>query len=154
MKKRLRDVVAALVWSVVFVSTTSSVLARPPHLIMGMQNGLLTHEVRVFLASLRSTGCTARVKIFSAEDDRPDLDELALTFDAEIIHYNATSYAQYGPMNLHRFRLFRQVLEQTLHEPYDQVFLCDIRDVLFQSDPFEALSVEVYAKAEFARFVA
>ena len=92
------------------------------NIIMGTQKGLLPHEVRVFLASLRSTGCNARVLIFSADENRPDLDELATTFQAEISFYNITELSQHGPMNLHRFWLFRDELERTIGSPYDQVF--------------------------------
>lgn len=94
---------------------------RPRNIILGTQKDLLPHEIRVFLASLRSTGCDARVLIFSADDNRPDLDDLAATFGAEILMYNATDFSQHGPMNLHRFRLFRMELESTLGNPYDQV---------------------------------
>ena len=91
------------------------------NLIMGTQKGLLPHEMRVFLASLRSTGCDARVLIFNAEEDRVDLNDITDTFGAEIVRYNETVFSEHGPMNLHRFHLFRLELERTVQNPYDQV---------------------------------
>ncbi|KAJ1481689.1 hypothetical protein T484DRAFT_2708171 [Baffinella frigidus] len=112
------------------------------NLVLGTQNGLLAQEVRVFLASLRSTGSMAEVVIFSAEESRHDLHEVAATFNALVMSYNPVEIsAKHGPANLHRFSLFRQFLEDAGLGSFDQVFLCDIRDVYFQSDPFQSLAV-------------
>ena len=99
--------------------------------------------MRVFLASLRAVGSSADVVIFSAESGRADLAEVATTFDARIIEYDFERLsAKYGPMNLHRFHLFRGFLEEAGHATYAQVLLCDVRDVYFQLDPFEALGLD------------
>lgn len=57
-------------------------------LILGTQRGVLTQEFRVFLASLRSTGCQARVVIFSGEPPGDGLIGVAKTFRAELIEYD------------------------------------------------------------------
>lgn len=113
------------------------------NLILGTQKGLLPHEVRVFLASLRAVACHAEVVIFSAEKGgRADLEDLAETFGARIIEYDFERLsAQYGPMNLHRFHLFQEFLRRAGPNAYAQVLMCDIRDVFFQLDPFDALAV-------------
>jgi hypothetical protein len=119
--------------------------AEPRNLVLGTQKGLLTHEMRVFLASLRSVGCRAEVVIFSADKGgRQDLEEVAEVFDARLIEYDFdTLSARHGPMNLHRFRLFHDFLHEAEAESriYGQVLMCDVRDVFFQTDPFEALAV-------------
>lgn len=105
----------------------------------------MNQEIRVFLASLRSTGCRAEVVIFSAESGREDLLEVATTFDAQMLPYDASALsASHGPANLHRFTLFRRYLEDAGLDdpPFSQVLLCDIRDVFFQQDPFAALAVQ------------
>lgn len=102
----------------------------------------MPHELRVFLASLRAVGSRADVVIFSAEKERADLAEVAATFDARVIEYNFEHLsAKYGPMNLHRFQLFSDFLEDAGPAAYAQVLLCDVRDVFFQLDPFEALGL-------------
>lgn len=113
------------------------------NLILGTQKGLFPHEVRVFLASLRAVACHAEVVIFSAEKGgRADLEDLAETFGARIIEYDFERLsAQYGPMNLHRFHLFQEFLRRAGPNAYAQVLMCDIRDVFFQLDPFDALAV-------------
>jgi len=105
--------------------------------------GLLPHEMRVFLASLRAVGSTAEVVIFSAErGGRADLAEVTATFGARMIEYDFEDLsAKYGPMNLHRFRLFSDFLRKAGPTAFEQVLLCDVRDVFFQQDPFEALGV-------------
>ena len=51
--------------------------------------GLLPHEMRVFLASLRAVGSAAEVVIFSAErGGRADLAEVTATFGARMIEYD------------------------------------------------------------------
>ena len=72
---------------------------------------------------------------------RADLAEVADTFGARMIEYNFEDMsAKYGPMNLHRFRLFSDFLAAA-DTPYEQVLMCDIRDVFFQLDPFQELAV-------------
>lgn len=134
--------VFAVILSLLVERCGSDEVTRPRNLILSTQKGLLTHEVRVFLASLRSVACDAEVVIFSADDVREDLDDLAETFNARFISYDADALsATEGPMNLHRFTLFQEFLLQHEDQPFDSVFLCDVRDVLFQQDPFEALGV-------------
>lgn len=121
-------------------------LPRRPHsaepLIKSIP-GLLPQELRVFLASLRSTGCQARVVIFSAGDPGDDLAALAHTFEAELLQYNYTDLSTtHGPMNMHRFELYRRFLAARGRGDYAQVLLCDVRDVFFQEDPFATLSVQ------------
>eukprot|EP00802_Teleaulax_amphioxeia_P015358 Tamp_15448.p1 GENE.Tamp_15448~~Tamp_15448.p1 ORF type:complete len:328 (+),score=31.45 Tamp_15448:418-1401(+) len=50
-------------------------------------------------------------------------------------------HSQYGPMNLHRFRLFSDFLHQAGPDAYNLVLMSDVRDVYFQLDPFETLRV-------------
>mmetsp|Transcript_44412 Transcript_44412/g.69435 ORF Transcript_44412/g.69435 Transcript_44412/m.69435 type:complete len:341 (-) Transcript_44412:2207-3229(-) len=127
----------------IFVLSVLGEANERKNLILSSQKGVLPQELRVFMASLRAAACDAEVVIFSAEPEREDLVEVLETFSATMIPYDPSELsAQRGPMNLHRFTLFRQFLEDGAADRYRQVFLCDIRDVLFQSDPFEALAVD------------
>lgn len=114
------------------------------NLILGTQRGILPQELRVFLASLRSTGCQAEVVVYSAGKSGEGLQAVAKTFDASLVEYDYEELSRsHGPMNLHRFELFRFFLQEVRGgDHYDQVLLCDVRDVFFQQDPFTYLSVE------------
>jgi hypothetical protein len=114
------------------------------NLILGTQRGILPQELRVFLASLRSTGCQAEVVVYSAGEPGEELEAVAKTFDASLVEYDFEELSRsHGPMNLHRFELFRIFLREVRGgDQYDQVLLCDVRDVFFQLDPFTYLSVE------------
>lgn len=107
-------------------------VAAGRQLVLGTQKGLLPQEMRVFLASLRAVACRAEVVIFSAEKERADLDEVAETFDARLIHYDFESLsAQHGPMNLHRFQLFSEFLRQAGPDAYAQVCLFCLHYIFF-----------------------
>lgn len=114
------------------------------NLILGTQREVLPQELRVFLASLRSTGCQAEVVVYSAGKPGDELVAVAKTFDASMVEYDYEELSRsHGPMNLHRFELFRFFLQEVKGDDrYDQVLLCDVRDVFFQEDPFFHLSVD------------
>ena len=62
--------------------------------------------------------------IFSAEKGRRDLEAEADVFGARIIEYDLENLsAQYGPMNLHRFHLFRKFLHDAGAGTFDQVVM-------------------------------
>ena len=108
------------------------------HLVLGAEYNIAEVELRIFLASLRGSGCRARVVIFSG---RPQAHtrRLADRFDATLIDYDFAALNQsHGPVGVHRFHLYRRFLEAR-RGSFDLVLHTDVRDVMFQDDPFQRI---------------
>jgi hypothetical protein len=107
------------------------------NLVLGIEYNIAESELRVFLASLRGSGCRANVVLFSGRAQE-HTQRLAERFEATLIHYDFAALNQtHGPVGVHRFHLYRRFLEAR-RTHYDLVLHTDVRDVMFQ-DPFERI---------------
>ena len=108
------------------------------NLVLGIEYNIAEIELRVFLASLRGSGCQANVVLFSGQAQE-HTQRLAERFQATLIHYDFAALNQtHGPVGVHRFHLYRRFLEAR-RTHYDLVLHTDVRDVMFQDDPFERI---------------
>ena len=104
-------------------------------LVMGLAAGYHYGDVRPFVASLRETGFAGDCTLFVSPTTR-DLDRIAAhdvdcrTIDRQT-DYEALSHL---PWNALRFFIYRDHLRRLPSLP-DAVLLCDVRDIIFQSDP-------------------
>ena len=115
------------------LTTLTPVTCR--NLIIGAEYNIRAEELRVFLASLRASGCTAEVVLFSGRHQE-HTQRLADRFGATVIMYDFPELNRtHGPVGVHRFKLYRQFLEKRIGQ-YEHVLHTDVRDVMFQDDPF------------------
>lgn len=105
-------------------------------LILGLAAGYHAGDVRPFLRSLRETGFSGRTALFVTPTTRGCAEMAAL--GAEIIPFARPAEAAHVPYNSWRFFLFREFLSGLflLGMPPGRVLLTDVRDVVFQRDPF------------------
>ena len=116
------------------------------HLVLGAEYNIAETELRIFLASLRASGCQATVVIFCGRP-QDHTQQLADRFGATLINYDFTELNRtHGPVGVHRFHLYRRFLERH-REHYDLVLHTDVRDVMFQDDPFHR--IEAYGGGVF-----
>ncbi|KAJ1469790.1 hypothetical protein T484DRAFT_1850329 [Baffinella frigidus] len=103
--------------------------------ILGAEYNVREEELRIFLASLRSAGCTADVVLFCGRrkpSSQEHTERLALRFGAAIVNYDFAELNQtHGPVGVHRFHLYRRFLEERRGQ-YARVLHTDVRDVMFQ----------------------
>jgi len=120
------------------LSSDTSGDSPPRDVILGAEYNVREVELRIFLSSLRSSGCRADVVLFCGR--RQDHTEsLAERFRAEVILYDFdTLNRTHGPVGVHRFYLYRKFLEERSGR-YARVLHTDVRDVMFQDDPFERI---------------
>jgi hypothetical protein len=106
-------------------------------LVVGAAVGFRTDQVRIFVESLRATGYTGDIIMLVGWRDAP----LARYLKSRGAIPKRTWFIRrfHGPIHAYRFELFADVLRKTAGR-YDQVLLSDVRDVVFQSDPFAGLS--------------
>lgn len=104
-----------------------------PDLIMGLAAGYHAGDVRPFLASLRCTGFTGRCVLFTSPTTR-DTDRMA-DMGADILPFERPPALAHLPYNALRYFLYLDLLRQA-QRPYDRVLITDVRDVIFQRDPF------------------
>jgi hypothetical protein len=130
----------------VFLTTISFLVIIISHLTVSTQHNLIigaeynveTADLRIFLASLRMSGCAADVVLFSGSI-RKETALLAEKYGATFIAYDfATLNQTHGPVGVHRFHLYRKFLESR-QNLYDLVLHTDVRDVMFQDDPFSRI---------------
>lgn len=105
-------------------------------LILGLAAGYHAGDVRPFLRSLAATGFSGRVVLFVSPTTRglAEMGELG----AETIPFARPVECGHVPYNAWRFFLYREYLggRARLGAPPGRVLLTDVRDVVFQRDPF------------------
>ncbi len=104
-----------------------------PDLVMGLAAGYHAGDVRPFLASLRATGFTGRCVLFTSPTTR-DTDRMA-DMGADILPFERPPALAHLPYNALRYFLYLDLLRQA-PRPYARVLITDVRDVIFQHDPF------------------
>ena len=102
------------------------------NLILGLAAGYHLGDVGPFLRSLSLTGCESRCVLFVSDTTR-DLDRMA-ALGAEIVPSVRTAALDNVPYNALRYFLYRGMLRR--EDDFDRVLLTDVRDVVFQTDPF------------------
>ena len=108
------------------------------HLVLGAEYNIAEVELRIFLASLRGSGSQASVVLFSGRV-QAHTHQLAERFGATLVPYDFEALNRtYGPVGVHRFHLYRRFLAERRGQ-YDFVLHTDVRDVLFQDNPFERI---------------
>lgn len=104
-----------------------------PDMIMGLAAGYHAGDVRPFLASLRTTGFTGRCVLFTSPTTR-DTDRMA-AMGADILPFERPPALAHLPYNALRYFLYLDLLRQA-PRPYARILITDVRDVIFQRDPF------------------
>lgn len=103
------------------------------NLILGLAAGYHYGDVRPFLLSLEQSGCWAEVVLFVSDTTR-DLDRIG-RHRVIIVPLQRPSGLEELPYNALRYWLYRQYLEESAVR-YGSILLTDLRDVVFQRDPF------------------
>lgn len=134
------DITAAaiLFWLLALGVPVPSGGSEQQDLVLGAEYNIREEELRIFLASLRSSGCTAQVVLFCGRPQE-HTTRLARRYGATLVQYDFEALNQtHGPVGVHRFHLYRRFLEERL-EQYRLVLHTDVRDVMFQDDPFSRI---------------
>jgi hypothetical protein len=103
-------------------------------LILGLAAGYHHGDVRPFLLSLERTGYAGRAVLFVSDTTR-DLDKMRAQ-GASIIPLHRPAHLENVPYNGLRYFLYRDYLNAAPHT-YSRILITDVRDVLFQRDPFD-----------------
>ncbi|BBD08658.1 hypothetical protein [Desulfovibrio ferrophilus] len=102
------------------------------NLILGLAAGYHYGDVRPFLASLNDVGYSGRCVLFVTSTTR-GIDEMREA-GAEVIAFERTGEIAHLSYNAYRYFLYLNYLRA--HGPFGRVLVTDVRDVLFQADPF------------------
>jgi len=103
------------------------------NLILGLAAGYHYGDVRPFLASLAETGFEGECVLFVSNTTR-NLDRIA-DHDVTIIPLERRPGLENVPFNALRYFLYLEFLSGVGHE-YGKILISDVRDVIFQRDPF------------------
>lgn len=102
--------------------------------ILGLAAGYHFGDVRPFLVSLARTGYSGRCVLFVSETTR-DTDRMA-ELGAETIPFARSADLSHVPYNAYRYFLYREYLKKA-RTSLGAILLTDVRDVVFQRDPFD-----------------
>lgn len=107
-----------------------------PPLILGLAAGYHFGDVRPFALSLRASGFAGRCLLFVSPSTR-DTERIA-ALGPELRPFARPRDMDHVPYNAWRYFLYRDFLRERLEEEPDlgRVLLTDVRDVVFQRDPF------------------
>jgi hypothetical protein len=125
--------------------TTSKASSVHTDLIIGMAKDLDSKNLAVFGKSLRKV-CKAKVVLFINEPVPDRHKEIARNCDIEIVSYNpkdlgfSIDISAFHP-STSRWPLINKYLEEH-GSSYSRIWMLDVRDTYFQSDPFEFVSSE------------
>ena len=105
-------------------------------LVLGAAVGFTVDQVRIFVQSLRASGYAGDVVMLVGLTDFA----LAAYLRQHGVTPKRTWFIRrfHGPIHAYRFQLFAQAL-QARQDRYDQVLISDVRDVAFQSHPFNGI---------------
>ena len=117
--------------------TNAATNPAPRDLVLGAAVGFRVDQVRIFVESLRATGYTGDIMMLVG------LRDIALArylrSKGAIPKRTWLIRRFHGPIHAYRFELFAGLLRSVVSR-YDRVLLSDVRDVVFQSDPFAGLA--------------
>lgn len=111
--------------------------AAPRRLVLGAAVKFRVDQVRIFIESLRATGFDGDIIMLVGLRDLA----LARYLRSKGAIPKRTWFIRrfHGPIHAYRFQLFANLLASVASR-YDQVLLSDVRDVVFQADPFAGLA--------------
>lgn len=124
------------------------------NLIMGIANGYRFNDIKPFIISLRNTGYNGDIVLF-AETTHPSIKQIASKYKIICVEYNNTypflfTINKNDPMlpetsskNFHLFSYRHIIYYQYLNKhikQYSHIMLTDVRDVVFQQNPFLEIS--------------
>ncbi|MBN2307859.1 MAG: hypothetical protein JXR94_02745 [Candidatus Hydrogenedentes bacterium] len=104
------------------------------NVVMGAVSGLDFLEIAPFLYSLQRSGFEGNLILY-AQDESPDTVAQLRDHGVHIIEVDAPDALKTMRINCLRYFVYQQVLP-TLSEDAEHVMLADIRDIVFQRDPF------------------
>lgn len=102
--------------------------------ILGLAAGYHYGDVRPFLLSLKQTGYDGSCVLFVSETTR-DLDRMERE-NVTLIPFDRPEGMEHIPYNALRYFLYLDYLRCN-EKSFGRVFISDVRDVVFQADPFE-----------------
>lgn len=103
------------------------------NLVLGLAAGYHYGDVRPFLRSLEECGYTGECVLFVSDTTR-DLDRIG-AHSVTIIPLSRKSGLEEVPYNALRYFLYLDFLRGQ-ENTYDRIMVTDVRDVVFQRDPF------------------
>ena len=122
---------------------------KPRNLILSSGTTIPVLKIYRFIRSARSACNDCYIIIFTDKTDDNDIKQLAILYDVLFL-----SYHEYSPENFKHLRtvLLRFLIYYSylLKNQYDNIFICDLSDVLFQKNIFNNMKkgIELYAFLE------
>ncbi|MCA9487691.1 MAG: hypothetical protein KC516_01880 [Nanoarchaeota archaeon] len=106
------------------------------NLVLTVVKSYSYRKVDPFFRTLRNSGYSGDIVVFY-ESLSPKTIRLIKRWRVTLLRFNSKPFKEKGISLMHyRFKFFHTFLKKNLRL-YEKVLLCDIRDIVFQNDPFE-----------------
>lgn len=103
--------------------------------VLGAIKNLSFNAIAPFLRSLQNSGFEGRLIFFAADADEATLERLRRE-GVEIVEASGSDIEQAIPVNSLRYFVYESILNQ-IGGAVSNVMLADVRDIVFQRDPFD-----------------
>jgi len=110
------------------------------NLVLGTATGYGIEQIQNFVKSFRKYNQTAEVVLLVKADRPQELDDFLIKYNIKTAVFETHELATVGIMNVRYFKY----LEFLSDNQYDDCLTTDVRDLVFQSDPFEATPTEQF----------
>lgn len=123
-------------WRVTLPTKTNEIPGTS--LILSTAIGMPLLNVYRFIRTARATCNTCRLVIFTTDVNNEDYQQLARLYDVVFLSYEEYRVKEMKNVAIYsmRFLIYHRYLS---NQPHDQIFVCDLRDTLFQTNIFESI---------------
>lgn len=110
--------------------------------VIGAALGYSSDQVRLFLSTLRESGYNGKIYLFT--NDATSIDQsFAEDLNVKLLMTRVPTNANVGKLVTVRYWLLQEFLKS--EQSLDKIFFSDVRDVLFQNDPFNFAGWDRYS---------
>lgn len=118
-------------------------LMQAPPLVLGLVMNYTADQIAPFVLSLRGAGYAGQI-VFLTANLSDETRRFLRGQSVEMIPFEAERYAPYHPQNARWFAYLEYLLGRLMSGTLPRsIFLTDVRDVLFQDDPFSSAHGEL-----------
>ena len=123
-------------WRVTLPTTTNEIPATS--LILSTAIGMPLLNIYRFIRTARATCNTCRLVIFTTDVNNEDYQQLARLYDVVFLSYDEYRVKEMKNLAIYsmRFLIYHRYLS---NQPHDRIFICDLRDTLFQKNIFDSM---------------
>jgi hypothetical protein len=126
--------------SLLYFTNCSTIIPNKKNLILTTAVKMPLLNIYRFIRSARSTCNYCDITIFTDDVDNTDYKQLTLLYNVLFLSYDEYQPKQTNRLSIYSLR-FIIYYHYLLNQQYDNIFICDLRDTLFQRNIFDEMGL-------------